>query len=280
MRRFKEVASGILFCLLITTAGCSPAVAEPSTDTQSMDFQKQLELKKPQQVKKEPNILFLGNSFTYVNDLPSVFTQLSVSGGFNPVVDELSDAGYHLEFFADETDDLGKLAYYALENYQWDYVVLQEQSRLPTVAAEEMMYPAARTLDQMVRKAGGESVFFMTWSYKEGDEFEALGKTYKTTREQMQSQLAESYMTIANELDAYLAPVGIAFMRSAEQYPEIELWDEDKNHASPAGTYLAANVFYATLYNQSPEGLSYTADLKPEIAAKLQQMAAQTVLGK
>ena len=49
-----------------------------------MNFDQDLNLKKPSEVKTKPIILFLGNSMTYVNDLPTVFERLSLSGGFVP----------------------------------------------------------------------------------------------------------------------------------------------------------------------------------------------------
>ncbi|MGC6174991.1 DUF4886 domain-containing protein [Lacrimispora sp. 38-1] len=241
---------------------------------QPMDFTQDLNLKKPDPVKEQPSVLFLGNSMTYYNDLPSVFTQLSQSGGYMPEVYELTEGSYRLEYFADREDEVGSQVYDALENYTWDYVILQEQSGIATMG-EDVMYPAARTLDTMIRQAQGESVFLMTWAYKEGISVDFLpGLKYKESRAEMQTKIAGHYMNIAKELDAMLAPAGIAFMRCASQFPEIELWDEDENHPSPAGTYLSACVLYKVLYDQSPEGLEYSGDLDPQTAEKLQLIAA------
>lgn len=239
-----------------------------------MDFTQDLNLKKPDPVKEQPSVLFLGNSMTYYNDLPSVFTQLSQSGGYLPEVYELTEGSYRLEYFADREDEVGSQVYDALENYTWDYVILQEQSGIATMG-EDVMYPAARTLDTMIRQAQGESVFLMTWAYKEGISIDFLpGFKYKETRAEMQTKIAGHYIDIAKELDALLAPAGIAFMRCTSQFPEIELWDEDENHPSPAGTYLSACVLYKVLYDQSPEGLEYSGDLDEQTAGKLQLIAA------
>nr|WP_314461318.1 DUF4886 domain-containing protein [uncultured Clostridium sp.] len=241
---------------------------------QPMDFTQDLNLKKPDPVKEQPSVLFLGNSMTFYNDLPTVFTQLSQSGGYLPDVYELTEGSYRLAYFADREDEVGSQVYDALENYTWDYVILQEQSGIATMG-EDVMYPAARTLDAMVRQARGESVFLMTWAYKEGISVDFLpGLKYKESRAEMQTKIAGHYMDIAKELDAMLAPAGIAFMRCASQFPEIELWDEDENHPSPAGTYLSACVLYKVLYDQSPEGLEYSGDLDAQTAGKLQLVAA------
>lgn len=274
--RLVKAAIGILAVLVIVflTGYFLISSALKGEKIQVMDFGQELNLRKPAQVKTDPAILFLGNSMTYFNDLPTVFLNLSRSGGFEAEVYELTEGSYRLEYFADETDEVGAQAWDALKNYDWDYVILQEQSGVSTVEAEEHMYPAARTLDSMIREADGEPVFFMTWAYKEGFSFDLLGLELKNTREEMQTQMAQNYMNIASELDALLAPAGIAFMRCSSDHPEIELWDEDGNHPSPAGTYLAACVLYQVLYDQPPSELDYTADLDKQTASKLQLVAA------
>ena len=86
-------------------------------------------------------------------------------------------------------------------------------------------------------------------------------------------------MTIADELDALLAPAGIGFMRCAQEYPDIELWDTDKQHPSLAGSYLAACILYSVIYQESPENCPYISELDQDVASKLQSIAADLVLG-
>lgn len=272
----------IPFCITLFSSCSILHSYFPELETDIMDFTQKLDFKKPTQpIKENPVVLFIGNSMTYYNDLPSTFGDLSYSGGFEPDIYELTEGSYRLEFFADETDDVGSDFYYAMKNhteYGWDYVILQEQSRVSMLLAEDTMYPAARTLNKLIREINAEPVFLMTWAYKNGDSFSILGKDYETSREQMQTQVASNYIKIANELDAMVAPAGIAFLRAVSQYPDIELWDEDLTHPSPAGTYLAACVLYAYLFDQSPLGLEYIADLNAETATALQQIAYETVL--
>jgi hypothetical protein len=56
------------------------------------------------------------------------------------------------------------------------------------------------------------------------------------------------------------------------------LYKKDIKHPSIAGTYLAACMFYAAFYQQSPVGLAYTAGLTPEQATILQQVAWTTLV--
>lgn len=267
-----------------SSRAASVSSSEPTAPKiEVMDFSKKLDLKKPAEpINKAPKILFLGNSFLFVNDLPATFALLSQSGGYDIAYEELSDGGYHLSYFADPEDELGAQFYDICANYELDYVILQEQSRLPTLKddAKQEMYPAARTLDETIKKTGAQTVFLMTWAYKNGDDLTEFGIDSVTTRDEMQTQLAETYTEISGELDALLSPAGIAFVRAADAYPDIALWDaEDNMHPTLAGTYLAACTLYATVYNETPVGLSYIDELDADTAAKLQQVAADTVLG-
>jgi hypothetical protein len=96
--------------------------------------------------------------------------------------------------------------------------------------------------------------------------------------ESMQEQIDQGYELIARELDVSLVPVGYAWQSARTQDPDLDLWQADGSHPSQEGTYLAACVFYATLFQESPVGLSYRADLSEDMATRLQTVAFDTVL--
>jgi hypothetical protein len=62
------------------------------------------------------------------------------------------------------------------------------------------------------------------------------------------------------------------------QDPQLQPWQEDGSHPTEQGTYLAACVFYAVIFQESPQGLSYTRSLSAETAHQLQGVAAGRVL--
>lgn len=261
----------------------SSPVDVSTTKIQVMDFDKKLDLKKPiEPIPKEPTVLLLGNSFLFANDMPGMFQALSENGGFKAEVFEFSDGGYHLSYFADPEDELGAQAIDALTEYDWDYVVMQEQSRLPTQSdmVEEEMIPAVEALNKLIKEANAQAVMMMTWAYKNGDDLTEFDIDKVTTCEEMQTELANSYIDVSQKIDSLLSPAGIAFIRSAKANPDIELWDEeDDMHPTVAGTYLAACTLYATLYNQSPVGLTFLPEgMTADTAASLQATAAGVVL--
>jgi hypothetical protein len=215
-------------------------------------------------------ILFIGNSYTYVNDLPATFKQLAAAGGHRVETGMLAEGGWTLAQHLAAPATRDKLA-----SAHWDDVVLQEQSEIPAVerSRSTQMYPAARELAGKIRAAGASPIFFMTWAHRDG-----LPANGLLSYESMQGQIDAGYAAIASELAVPIAPVGAAWWAATWQASGLELWQADGSHPSTQGTYLAACVFYAVIFRQSPVGLSYHSDLSAETARTLQSIAADTVL--
>jgi hypothetical protein len=95
----------------------------------------------------------------------------------------------------------------------------------------------------------------------------------------MQSAIDDGYLTIAREQHVAVAPVGFAWSRAVDQDARSGLWQDDGSHPAAKGTYLAACVFYASIFRQSPLGLTYYAGLTGDEEAQMQRIAADTVLG-
>jgi len=215
-------------------------------------------------------ILFIGNSYTYVNNLPKMFANLSKSGGHRVETAMSAKAGWTLSDhvkFADTMDQW--------ESSTWDIVILQEQSQIPAsdIFREQEMYPAARVLVAKIRELGATPLFFLTPAHLDGWPEEGL-PDYAS----MQAQINIGYWGIANELNAPVAPAGIAWSTVRGQNPELTLWQSDGSHPAEQGTYLTACVFYAVIFHESPQGINYRGNLSKEVAQILQKIASQTVL--
>jgi hypothetical protein len=89
----------------------------------------------------------------------------------------------------------------------------------------------------------------------------------------------QGYLTIADEQGAPVAPVGYAWQTMLAQTAPSDLWQSDGIHPTSKGTYLAACVFYATIFRASPKGLTYHSDLSDADAATVQGIASDIVLG-
>lgn len=271
MRKSCKMAMILLTSAVIS--GCSAISAGNKSD--QMDFSQEMIWQAPDPAPGlRPRILFVGNSHTYYNNLSAMFVNIVSTLGHESSVHELSNGYYTLKKYADMEDTGGALLDKTLAGKKWDFVILQENTTMAlSESAEEEMFPPARTLDEKIRAAGGQTAFLMTWAPKDGMK---VGFK-KKKRESVQSDLASNYMTIAAELNSLVIPAGIAFMRCSKKYPEIELWDSDGQHPSSEGSYLTACTIYAVIYQESPENCPYFADLDPQDAMKLQQVAAELV---
>ena len=183
-------------------------------------------------------VLFIGNSYTYVNDLPWLTQHLAESAKETRMLET------EMVVFGGATLKnhwkRGK-ALRLLKAKRWDYVVLQEQSTLPITNPKEM-YKYASLFDAEIKRVNSQTVFYLTWA--------------KQNQPETQQILTDSYMTIAKELKAKVAPVGIAWQKVQEANPKLNLYNPDQSHPSPTGSYVAACVFYTTILQNSPVGLS------------------------
>jgi hypothetical protein len=197
-------------------------------------------------------VLFIGNSQTYVNDLPVVFGKLVQAGDASRglVITDVVAPGVTLRnHLANGT------AARIIARNRWDYVVLQDQSVEP-LYVPGTFESSVRKLDALVRQAGAKTALFEVWALE--------GWT--------DTELHAQYVRVAEAVGVMLVPVGAVWDRTSARDPSLKLLQADGHHASEAGTYLAACVFYATLVGKSPEGLP-TLSVEPRIAAELQRAA-------
>ncbi len=223
-------------------------------------------------------VLFVGNSYTYGNDLPSLLSSIAADKGDNFSHDSSTPGGYTFKKHSTHGTTLTKIA-----AEKWDYVVLQAQSQepsFPPVQVASDTYPFAKELCDKIRENDDciEPIFFMTWGRKNGDAANCPHYTPLCTYEGMQERLKESYTEMGEDNNASVSPVGVAWKKVRELYPTIELYTSDESHPSYAGSYLSACVFYATMYKKSPMDCSFYGSLTEDVAKKLQSVAAGAVL--
>ena len=222
-------------------------------------------------------VLFIGNSYTSANDLPGTFRQLAAGMGRDVTTSSVNPGGYtfnqHSVYAATLT---------AIQSAKWDYVILQEQSQLPSFPPSQVtveVFPYARKLDSLIRLNDSctETVFYMTWGRKNGDASNCASWPPVCTYAGMQEQLRKNYLQMGADNSAVVAPVGMAWNATIQESPLFDLWSSDESHPSLHGTYLTACVFYATLFHESPAGSTFQSALSPQDAEYLQEMAAKTV---
>jgi hypothetical protein len=223
-----------------------------------------------------PRVLFVGNSFTSVNDLPHALARIARSLGDPITVAAHAPGGQTLDGHSRDPSALEKI-----RERDWDFVVLQEQSQRPAFSPEQVeaqtIAPALR-LNEIIHAAhpAAKVVFYETWGRKDGDSDNCRMLPAVCAYEGMQKRLDESYALMAVRSSAILAPVGEAWAKVRTEHPEIELYASDGIHPSLQGTYLAACVFYAVIFHKSPAGSRSSGVDRSE--ALLLQKAAESVV--
>jgi len=130
-------------------------------------------------------------------------------------------------------------------------------------SSKKHFYKFAELLATKIVQSGAKTALFMTWAYRD--------------RPGMTAQLRNAYVNAGNEIGAIVVPVGLAWERVLKNRSNVYLYD-DRKHPTIQGTYLAACVFYASLFGRSPEGIQYTAGLPQEEALYMQSVAWETVV--
>lgn len=243
------------------------------------------------------SVLMLGNSYTANQDLPGALTQVFEAAGQTAQIDSLTSGGLTLADHAERASDPSSAWYDALVEQagDWNWVILQDQSQIPGFPVTSSYYVdslnGAEFLNGLIESGNAQTVFFMTWGYREGDAMNAARYPDYST---MQARLTEGYLgyvsaSSTDDRPTWVAPVGLAYSNiyagivadggdpADEDSLFRLLYASDGSHPSPLGTYLAACVFYATLSGKTPVGLKAPKGMDENWADALQQAAAATV---
>ncbi len=222
-------------------------------------------------------VLFLGNSYTNSNNLPNLVRNLALSVEDTLEVGFNTPGGFRLMQHASNATSQNLIAQGA-----WDFVVLQEQSQLPSFPdsqVDEETFPYAQQLNEQVLESNpcAETVFYRTWGRENGDAQNCEFWPPVCTYEGMDSLLHLRYMQMAEENDAVVSPVGEVWKYLRENNPEINLYTGDGSHPSAAGSYAAACSFYTVFFRKDPSLLTFDFSLGEDMAETIRQASKVVV---
>jgi hypothetical protein len=204
------------------------------------------------------HVLFIGNSLTYVNNLPGILEALADSA-HEPLLETRTVAkpDYSL---ADHWVDGDARA--AIINGGWNVVVLQQgPSSLEDSRALLLTY--AKNFAVPIHGIGARAALYQVWPTSD--------------RQEDFLRANESYRIAAAAVAGMLFPVGEAWLGAQQLDASVPLYAFDGLHPSAEGSYLAALVMYATLYGKSPIGLPATLRLRSGGTVSVAADAARTL---
>lgn len=225
-------------------------------------------------------VLFIGNSYTHMYDLPgtTALCASSINGTkFNLITDQSTPGGHYWYRHAADTNTIKKI-----KTGAYDAIVLQEQSQMlslqDSVIASQSL-PYLQFLVDTIKKyqPKAQLYFYRTWGRKNGDKQNASAWPVVSTYEGMDSLLNKRYTQLSDSLNAKLVRVGDVWKAIRKQYPELELYDADESHPSPLGTYAAAVTFASTLFGIHPLDMTYRGKLSEKEALQVRMVAEQVL---
>jgi hypothetical protein len=207
---------------------------------------------------KTVSVLFVGNSLTFVNDLPAMLVNIASSDRANITrleVKAVTYPGADLNYMRAAT---GALAW--AQTHHVDYVVLQERSGwYETQAGFDFALKNASDWIDVLRPLNEAPLLFEVWSDGAGStaysdkSCAAFGKTVQ----QDASDAAASTENLGRQLGLPVVAVGTAFEQARHIEGAPDVVGPDRHHPSVAGTYLAALVFYKRFTGRSGAEATY-----------------------
>ena len=203
-------------------------------------------------------ILFIGQSITYVNDFPQIFSEIVKAKRPQQkfFVEMIAGGGYSLiDHWQDGT------AARALQKQHWDYVVIAE-STMNLVVGQQDFEKYAYYLDGEARKAGAKPMTFECYDESHTDD--------------AQSKMHVEAVKEATALHEQLIPVGATYRYVTKYYPLAQIFGPDFHHPSPLGAYLMACVCYSTIFGDSAEGANVAIQNQNLITRKTESLQANS----
>lgn len=204
-------------------------------------------------------ILFIGNSLTYVNDLPSVVKALVTGAGLpNTQVAMVAYPDYGLEQHWEGGESRN-----AINKDGWTHVIMQQgPSALETSRVNLLQW--SQTFADVIKAHGATPGMYMVWP--------------STDRFFDFERVSESYRLAAEAIEGQLYPAGDAWRAAWARNPSLGLYGSDGFHPSSLGTYTAALTIVAVVFERSPVGLP-SLGIPSATAQLLQESALEAVSG-
>ncbi|WP_294429277.1 discoidin domain-containing protein [uncultured Treponema sp.] len=197
---------------------------------------------------KATNVLFIGNSLTYYNNMWSVFEGLSRFRGHNVNATAVTFGGknliYHSTAHNTET---------AIKAGNFDYIVMQDICG--SFTDDKLTRGSAALVPKILEhNPNAKLVYYATWPKY-------------SVRDDRTAEFTQCYLDKAQKYNALIAPAGEAFY-DLSKTNGVSYYDSgDDTHPQPIGSFLSASTFFHTIFPQ--DGSKEYTDEDVKILSKL-----------
>ena len=245
---------GLAFLALVTGLGCLNVPTEVSDSANQRGEGK--------------GVLFIGNSYLYVGEIPNMVRALADSAGGEKLAvamvagPDFALIDHWIEGTAPRAVDLGG----------WSWVVLQ-QGPSSTDLNRDTLRLGTKLFADRIAFVNARTVLFSAWPAE--------------NRQEDFPRAIDSYHLAADDVGGIFLPVANAWLAAWKRDANLKLYS-DGLHPSDLGSYLSALVTYGVLLEKSPVGLpsklklvsGKNVSIDPAVAALLQAAAAEAIAGK
>ncbi len=245
-----------------SAAGESDESSIEETSTESSEVSEMNNALLPE--KNSYKFLFIGNSATYVHDIPAVLATLCDAKGIKITQKQIVPGGSSLEQHAANQE-----VYNEIKN-GYDAVFIQENGNyLINNDVRAKSLAAIEKIGKAVNKSGAKFLFYVRPPY---------GIDLGGFKNFDQCKLFDDHFTPAAEkYNADCVYVNRAFAYAIKNL-NFNLWGDDNAHTGTHGAYLAVCTFYATLFGRSATELGVAYQLSDSDAKQLQLVADKIAL--
>jgi hypothetical protein len=173
--------------------------------------------------------LFIGNSHTYFNDMPKLFADICRKNGIDMQVTMLTKGGMGLDYHADNEQTRFNILF-----GDYDFIILQHVAH--PMGEFSVMEEATDRIMEWIKQTRSMACFYMTWTEENNEVF--------------QKEMSARYRKLAEKYGCKVSPVGDKWWSHIHEHPDIDLYFEDRRHASVEGSRLVAQTIYDTLFLQ------------------------------
>lgn len=214
-------------------------------------------------------ILFIGNSYTFYNDMPKMLSELGIENGKELEVDSVTRGGRKLYENLASGDEHNSKILELIAKKSYDVLILQEQSYFALIDYAEF----ERGARELIELVGAKRVIlYATWGRKAGCD---LLPKYGWSSAEMGEKLFAAYSSAAKVCGAEVSPVGLCFNK-INAGGGLELYNPDLSHPSKAGTALGVLCHYKRIFGEMPESYE-SLGLEADEARIIIDTVAQTV---
>ena len=214
-------------------------------------------------------LLFIGNSATYVHNVPETLAALATEAGFPTEAVRITKGGFTLAQHADAACEHGQVVLARIKE-GFDVVFLQDNGNcISNDEKRAAAKHACRTLGAAIQETGASVRIYVRPPYG----YDIFGRS---PVEQCM-ELDRLFGEIAQEIGAVCSYANRAFAYALTNGGELSLYGPDNAHTSPEGAYLIVCTLFSSLYRTSSTVLA-DHGLDPDVARRLQQIADKIAL--